>query len=152
MTRRPGSETFDLVVVGAGIVGALAAAQAARRHPDWRVLLVDRALVGGGATRYSAALCIPFGRDEEHRGMERESDRFYRELRAELPGLPIRDLPCFVVAREGSLAEVRARCTAGDLREIPVETLATTFPGAHPGGGRAPAGRPGRVLRRCRSR
>jgi len=122
-------EPFDLVVVGAGIVGALAAAQAVRRHPDWRVLLVDRALIGGGATRYSAALCIPFGRDEEHRRMERESDRFYRELRAELPGLPIRDLPCFVVAREGSLAEVRTRCTTGDLREVPVEALTAVFPG-----------------------
>jgi len=122
-------EPFDLVVVGAGIVGALAAAQAVRRHPDWRVLLVDRALIGGGATRYSAALCIPFGRDEEHRRMERESERFYRDLRAELPGLPIRDLPCFVVAREGSLEEVRTRCTAGDLRAIPAETLVSTFPG-----------------------
>ena len=122
-------EPFDLVVVGAGIVGALAAAQAVRRHPDWRILLVDRALIGGGATRYSAALCIPFGRDGEHRRMERESDRFYRDLRAELPGLPIRDLPCFVVAREGSLEEVRTRCTAGDLREVPAETLVSTFPG-----------------------
>jgi glycine/D-amino acid oxidase-like deaminating enzyme len=125
----PAREPFDLVVVGAGIVGTLAAAQAVRRHPDWRVLLVDRALIGGGATRYSAALCIPFGRDEEHRRMERESERFYRDLRAELPGLPIRDLPGFVVAREGSLEEARTRCTAGDLREVPAETLASTFPG-----------------------
>jgi glycine/D-amino acid oxidase-like deaminating enzyme len=122
-------EPFDLVVVGAGIVGALAAAQAVRRHPGWRILLVDRALIGGGATRYSAGLCIPFGRDEEHRRMERESDRFYRDLQAEIPGLPIRRLPCFVVASEGSLAEVRSRCTAGDLSETPVEALAPSFPG-----------------------
>jgi glycine/D-amino acid oxidase-like deaminating enzyme len=110
------------VIVGAGIVGTLAAARVARRRPDWRVLLVDRGMVGGGATRHSAALCLPFGRDEGHRRMERESDRFYRELRAERPGLPIRDLPCFVVAREGSLEEVRTRCTTR-LRETPAATV-----------------------------
>ena len=141
------TETFDLAVVGAGIVGTLAAAQAARRRPDWRVLLVDRGLAGGGATRHSAALCLPFGRTEGHRRMERESDRFYRELRAERPGLPIRDVPCFVVAREGSLEEVRTRCTtrvsggAGGDR-----------PRALPGGGRAAAGGGRRLLRPARSR
>ncbi|HET9212139.1 MAG TPA: FAD-dependent oxidoreductase [Thermoanaerobaculia bacterium] len=112
------------MVVGAGIVGTLAAAQAARRRPDWRVLLVDRGLAGGGATRHSAALCIPFGRTEGHRRMERESDRFYRALRAERPDLPIRGLRCLVVAREGSLEELRTRCTTG-LREAP----AGSFPG-----------------------
>jgi glycine/D-amino acid oxidase-like deaminating enzyme len=112
------------VIAGAGIVGTLAAAQAARRRPDWRVLLVDRGLAGGGATRHSAALCLPFGRTGGHRRMERESDRFYRELRAEHPGLPIRDVPCFVVAREGSLEEVRTRCTTGAR-----EASAEIFPG-----------------------
>jgi D-arginine dehydrogenase len=120
---------LDLVVVGAGIVGALAAAQAVRRRPDWRVLLVDRGMVGGGATRHSAALCVPFGRTEGHRRMERESDRFYRGLHGELPGLPIRELPCYVVAGEASLEEARTRCTTEGLREVERDRLEGSFPG-----------------------
>lgn len=40
--------TFDLVVVGAGIYGALAAWEAARR--GWRVALIDRGDLGGGTS------------------------------------------------------------------------------------------------------
>jgi glycine/D-amino acid oxidase-like deaminating enzyme len=109
---------LDLVVVGAGIVGVLAAVQAVRRHPEWQILLVDRSMVGSGATRYSAGLAIPFGRNEDHRRMERESTEFFRELRAELPGLPVRELPFHGVARAEIRDEIRSRCTVAGLREV----------------------------------
>ena len=39
-------DVFDLAVVGAGIVGATAAYLAGQERPDWRILLIDRSLVG----------------------------------------------------------------------------------------------------------
>ena len=123
---------FDLVIVGAGIVGVLTTLQATRLHPSWRTLLVDRSLVGSGASRYSAGLAVPLGRNEDHRRMERESDLFFRELRAEIPGLPWRELPLYLTARRASLEEIRRRCTMDGLREADGserEHLAAVFPG-----------------------
>jgi glycine/D-amino acid oxidase-like deaminating enzyme len=123
---------FDLAIMGAGIVGVLAALQAMRRHPSWRTLLVERSMVGSGATRYSAALAIPLGRNEDQRRMERESDLFYRGLKAEMPGLPLREIPLYLTARQASLEEIRRRCTADGLRQADRserEHLATVFPG-----------------------
>ncbi len=132
MGLRSSQAPADLVVVGAGIVGVLAALQAAQRHPSWRILLLDRSLIGSGATRYSAGLAVPLGRDEDHRRMERESDRFYRRLKAELPSLPVRELPLYSAVHRSRLAQFQERCTTAGLREVEGherERLAAVFPG-----------------------
>lgn len=123
---------FDLAVVGAGIVGVLAAERATLLHPSWRVLLIERSLVGGGATRYSAALDIPFGRTPVHRRMSTESLAAWRELQTAVPDLPIRDLPLLGVIRAAGLDELRTRCTAPGLREASTEEreeLSRAIPG-----------------------
>ena len=51
----------DLVVVGAGILGSIVAAEARRRSPAAKILLLDRGTVGCGTTRHSAALSTPTG-------------------------------------------------------------------------------------------
>jgi glycine/D-amino acid oxidase-like deaminating enzyme len=117
-------ERRDLVVVGAGIVGAMVAWQAARRFPDWRLLLVDRAEAGGGATRLSAGLDFPYGHNALRRGMTAESLALYGELRELLPGLPIRDLPLFCVVPGDRLEELRARFVGAPLRVASGEDLA----------------------------
>lgn len=132
MSLQKARTALDLVVVGAGIVGVLAALQALRRRPSWRILLVDRSLVGSGATRYSAGLAVPLGRNEDHRRMERESDLFYRALKAESPGLPWRELPLYLAVHRASLEEIRGRCTVAGLREADEferRRLAAVFPG-----------------------
>jgi glycine/D-amino acid oxidase-like deaminating enzyme len=70
----------DLVVVGAGIVGATVATQALRRRPAARVLLLDRSQAGSGATRHSAALSPPIGSTPAHRRLVEAAARWYAEL------------------------------------------------------------------------
>jgi glycine/D-amino acid oxidase-like deaminating enzyme len=92
---------FDLTIIGAGIVGSAAAYFARARMPGWRVALLDRSVVGGGATLHSVGLDFPYGRSAAQKEIARESMRLFAGLRAEIPGLPIYDLPFFgVVSRE----------------------------------------------------
>jgi len=74
--------TVDLVVVGAGIVGAAVAEQARRRAADATVLLLDQGQAGSGSTRYSAALCPPVGATPGHRELVEHAERWYDDLYA----------------------------------------------------------------------
>ena len=99
---------FDLVVIGAGIVGTMAAYVARQQRAEWRILLVDRSLVGTGVTQYSVGLDIPYGRNDAQQHYSRLSTAFYRDLKASIPELPLYELPFFgVVAREN----VNRTCT-----------------------------------------
>jgi len=51
--------TWDLVIVGAGITGALLLDKVRRLRPSARVLVVDRAAPAAGATGGSAGVCLP---------------------------------------------------------------------------------------------
>ena len=95
----------DLVVVGAGIVGATVATEARRRRPAARVLLVDRSQAGSGATRHSAALSPPIGSTPAHRRLVERSARWYAALEhsGELPRR--RPLAAYWVVPESSAAE-----------------------------------------------
>ncbi len=54
-------DDFDLVIIGAGIIGVCAAWYARKRYPQWKILLLDQSGIGNGATSYSASLDIPYG-------------------------------------------------------------------------------------------
>lgn len=89
---------FDLAIVGAGIVGATTAYLAHVRRPEWQIVLLDRSFVGDGATHYSAALDLPFGRTTRQRAMVARSVSFYRDLKTLYPELPIREVPFILMA------------------------------------------------------
>ncbi|HEY6806421.1 MAG TPA: FAD-binding oxidoreductase [Pyrinomonadaceae bacterium] len=92
---------FDLAVIGAGILGAVSAYLACQQQPEWRVLLLDRSLVGDGATQYSAGLDIPYGRNARQKHYSTISTGIYRDLKASIPELPIYQIPLFsVVAKD----------------------------------------------------
>ncbi len=97
---------FDLAIIGAGIIGATTAYIAHLRMPEWRIALLDRSFVGDGATRYSAALDLPFGRTPRQQAMAARSGSFYRDLKVRYPELPIREVPFVLVdhARDISTA------------------------------------------------
>lgn len=97
---------FDLVIVGAGIIGATTAYLAGQRQPDWRILLADRSLVAQGATQYSVGLYLDYGRTAAHRSLVVESAQFYRELKTDVPDLPIYDLPFYGVVSQARLSEL----------------------------------------------
>jgi glycine/D-amino acid oxidase-like deaminating enzyme len=98
--------TIDLVVVGAGIVGAVVAEEALRRAPSATVLLLDRARAGSGATRYSAALSTPTGATAAHRQLVERSERWYAHA-ARACGLERRPLLTFWVVSESEVEALR---------------------------------------------
>ncbi|MER6328301.1 FAD-dependent oxidoreductase [Streptomyces sp. NPDC001034] len=96
------TSVLDVVIVGAGIIGCMTARELVAAFPGAAVAVVDRDQVGSGASRRSAGLHFPRGSSARVRGMAALSERRYRELREELPGLPVHDVPTTVVAAESS--------------------------------------------------
>lgn len=109
-------KTFDLAIIGAGIVGTMAAYLAGQRRSDWRIVLIDRSLVGHGATQYSAGLDRPYGSTALQKRLSFESAKVYRELKIEMPDLPIHELPLFGVTRKERIVEVIAGFTKDGVR------------------------------------
>jgi glycine/D-amino acid oxidase-like deaminating enzyme len=98
---------FDLVVVGAGIIGSMAAYLARQKNPEWSILLVDRSLMGDGATKYSVGLDIPYGFNFTQKQYSRLSTAMYRDLSKAIPELPIHELPLFAIVNRARVEAVR---------------------------------------------
>nr|WP_200985109.1 FAD-binding oxidoreductase [Rhizobium rhizogenes]QCL09179.1 FAD dependent oxidoreductase family protein [Rhizobium rhizogenes]QCL09813.1 FAD dependent oxidoreductase family protein [Rhizobium rhizogenes] len=71
-------DIIDNVVVGAGVIGMMIARELAERQST--ALVLDRTLVGCGASRFSAGLHIPVGRNPRLRDMAATSETAYRAL------------------------------------------------------------------------
>lgn len=104
----------ELLIVGAGIIGAWCAYLAVQRQI--KVLVVDRSLAGTGATRFSAGLDLPFGTSALRFRLTQESDAFYRKIGAEVSGLPIQSLPFYLLCSPDRLDQVRQCVTCDGLR------------------------------------
>src|SRR5437773_11011687 len=111
------AETFDLIVIGAGINGAGIARDAAMR--GLRVLLVDKGDIGGGTTSWSTRLIHGGLRYLQHRELRlvRESLR-EREILLRIAPHLVRPLtfliPIYESARRGPLM-IRAGMFAYEL-------------------------------------
>jgi glycine/D-amino acid oxidase-like deaminating enzyme len=119
-----GDEAFDLVVVGAGIVGSVAADLARRKYPDWRIALLERSLVGLGASGYSAGIDIPLGRTARQRAMSEKSARFYSHLRLRDQTVPIYPIPLFWVVKHEDVERFKQRVVGGMPRPVSAADLA----------------------------
>lgn len=73
----------DVLIVGAGIVGAACADEFARR--GLRVTLFDRDFVGGGATAAGMGHIVVMDDSDAQFALTRYSQRLWQELRPELP-------------------------------------------------------------------
>lgn len=111
MTRADGPAPYDLAVVGGGVLGLMTALFARRRHPRWRLAVIDRSLAGQGATRYSACLDYPYGSAPGVRELSLRSQDLFRRLRQEGADLPIVDLDLYGACDESRLESVRTRLT-----------------------------------------
>ncbi len=80
---------FDLIIIGAGILGSNLAWLARKRYPQWRILLLDKSFVGSGVTRYSAGLSVPILREGFDAALVAFSDVMYRQLEVDV-GVRIR--------------------------------------------------------------
>jgi len=74
---------YDAVIVGAGIVGAACADEFARR--GMRVAVVDRDVVGGGATAAGMGHIVVMDDSDAQFALTRYSQRLWQDLRSQLP-------------------------------------------------------------------
>ena len=115
--------TYDVVIVGAGIVGAACAEACARQ--GMRVLAVDRDVAGGGATAAGMGHIVAMDDSEAQFALTRYSQRLWQQLRGELPA-EVEYEPCgtlWVAADEAEMAEVRRKCAYYLARGVPAEVL-----------------------------
>ena len=75
--------TYDVVIVGAGIVGAACAYECVQR--DMRVAVVDRDVVGAGATGAAMGHIVVMDDSDAQFALTRYSQSLWHELRPELP-------------------------------------------------------------------
>ncbi len=103
------SESFDIIIVGAGIVGAACAAECARA--GFAVLVLDRGPVAGGTTAAGMGHLVVMDDSEAQFALTSCSRRLWREMAGSLPADVEYD-PCgtlWVAADEEEMAEVRRK-------------------------------------------
>jgi len=88
----------SVIVIGAGVVGCLVAAELAARDPETEITVVDRDAVGAGASRRSAGLHLPRGATPRTRRMSAYSHAYYADLKRRRPGAPIHPVGATVIA------------------------------------------------------
>ena len=116
------SPAYDVVIVGAGIVGAACADEFARR--GMRVAIVDRDVVGSGATAAGMGHIVVMDDSEAQFALTRYSQKLWQALRTELPAEVEYDQSgtIWVAADEEEMAEVRRKHSYRD-RGVPTTVL-----------------------------
>jgi glycine/D-amino acid oxidase-like deaminating enzyme len=117
------SATFEAVIVGAGIVGAACADEFARR--GMRVVVVDRDLVGGGATAAGMGHIVVMDDSDAQFALTRYSQRLWQALRSELPA-DVEYEQCgtiWVAADEEEMAEVQRKHDCYARLAVPTTVL-----------------------------
>src|SRR5271169_5027014 len=114
---------YDVVIVGAGIVGAACADEFARR--GMQVAVVDRDLIGGGATAAGMGHVVTMDDSEAKFALTRYSQQLWQKLRPELPA-DVEYEQCstiWVAADEEEMIEVRRKQDYYGRREVQTEVL-----------------------------
>lgn len=117
------SASYDVVIVGAGIVGAACADEASRE--GLRVAVIEAAEIGGGATAAGMGHLVVMDDSEAQFALTHYSLRLWRELAAELPR-EIEYDSCgtiWVAADDEEMAEVRRKRIFYEARGVEVEVL-----------------------------
>lgn len=117
------SECFDIIIVGAGIVGAACAEECARS--GLKVLVLDRGPVGGGATGAAMGHLVVMDDSPAQFALTRYSRSLWRQLASELPASVEYDScgTLWVAADEQEMAEVRRKAANYSQHGATVEVL-----------------------------
>ena len=115
--------TYDVVVVGAGIVGAACADEFSRR--GMRVAVVDCEMVGGGATAAGMGHIVAMDDSDAQFALTRYSQQLWQTLRPELPADVEYDQcgTIWVAADEEEMIQVLRKRDYYGQREVPTEVL-----------------------------
>lgn len=114
---------YDVIIVGAGIVGAACADEFARR--GMRVAIVDRDIVGGGATAAGMGHIVAMDDSDAQFALTRYPQRLWQALSPKLPD-EIEYRQCgtiWVAADEEEVAEVQRKHDYYGKRGVPTEVL-----------------------------
>jgi D-hydroxyproline dehydrogenase subunit beta len=114
---------YDVVIVGAGIVGAACADELARR--GLRVLILDRDVVGSGATAAGMGHIVVMDDSGAQFSLTRYSQQLWQELRPELPD-DVEYEQCgtiWVAADEEEMEEVSRKHEYYGTRGVQTEVL-----------------------------
>ena len=114
---------YDVVIVGAGIVGAACADEFARR--GMRVAVVERDVVGSGATAAGMGHIVVMDDSEAQFALTRYSQQLWQALRPTLPD-DVEYEQCgtiWVATDEEEMAEVRRKHEFYRQRSVPTEVI-----------------------------
>src|SRR6266700_2198587 len=117
--------TYDVVIVGAGIVGTACANECVRQ--GLRVAIVDGNVTGSGATAAGMGHIVVMDDSEAQFALTRYSQRLWQELSSDLPA----DVEfeqtgtIWVAADEEEMVEVRRKQDYYSKRGVPVNVLDT---------------------------
>ncbi len=117
------TRSFDLAIVGAGIVGAACAYEAARE--GMAVAIIDRGIVGGGATAAGMGHIVVMDDSDAQFDLTRYSQVLWQELAPELPA-DVEYEPSgtiWVAADEEEIEEVNRKQIVYRARGVTVEVL-----------------------------
>lgn len=118
--------TYDVMIVGAGIVGAACAHECAQR--DMRVAVIDRDVVGGGATGAAMGHIVVMDDSDAQFALTRYSQTLWHEMRLELsPDVEYEQCgTIWVAADEAEMSEVLRKRTYYGRKAVPVEVLSSS--------------------------
>jgi glycine/D-amino acid oxidase-like deaminating enzyme len=114
---------YDVAIAGAGIVGAACADECSRR--GMKVVLLDRDIVGGGATAAGMGHVVVMDDSEAQFALTRYSQRLWQQLRPELP-VDVEYDECgtiWVAADDEELEEVRRKHKYYGDRDVETKIL-----------------------------
>lgn len=117
------NRTYDVAIVGGGIVGAACAAEFARER--MKVVVIENDVIGGGATAAGMGHIVVMDDSEAQFALTRYSQMLWRSLRDELPGEVEFDFcgTIWVAADEEEMDEVRRKESYYGKRGVPTEVL-----------------------------
>ena len=117
------AKAYDVIVIGAGIVGAACAAECAAAK--LRVAIVEARMIGGGATAAGMGHLVVMDYSEAQFALTRYSQVLWNELREELPQTVEHDAcgTIWVAADDDEMAEVWRKQRYYSERGVPVEVL-----------------------------
>jgi glycine/D-amino acid oxidase-like deaminating enzyme len=115
--------SYDIIIVGAGIVGAACALECARAK--LKVLVIDRGCIGGGTTAAGMGHIVVMDDSEAQFALTSYSRKLWLELRPELPADVEYELcgTLWVAADNEEMEEVRRKEHYYQQRSVRVEVL-----------------------------
>ena len=118
-----GAMTYDVAIVGSGIVGAACADECARQGLS--VAVIDRDMIGGGATAAGMGHIVVMDDSEAQFALTRYSQQLWLALRNQLPSHVEYEQTgtIWIAADEEEMAEVRRKERYYGQRGVPVEVL-----------------------------